>query len=76
MIVGGFLIRLFRIVRTRSVFLTFLEYNPKKSRHFRIIIQKSIDFFGIVSFPKSFMEAYPVSQTFVITPENYTEFLL
>ncbi|MBQ7663932.1 MAG: ATPase, partial [Bacteroidaceae bacterium] len=38
-----------------------MKWNPKKS---------------IVSFPKSFMEAYPVSQTFVITPENYTEFLL
>ncbi|MBQ7057136.1 MAG: ATP-binding protein [Bacteroidaceae bacterium] len=38
-----------------------MKWNPKKTN---------------VSFPKSFLEAYPVAKTFVVTPENYTEFLL
>lgn len=38
-----------------------MKWNPKK---------------GSTSFPKSFMEAYPVASTHVITPENYHNFLM
>lgn len=31
---------------------------------------------GKIAFPKSFMEAYPVAQSVVITPENYLDFLI
>lgn len=37
-----------------------MKWNPKKSR---------------VRFPKAFLEAYPIKETIVITPENYLDWL-
>ena len=38
-----------------------MKWNPKKGR---------------TTFPKSFLEAYPVKETVVVTPDNYLDWLV
>lgn len=48
--------------------INFLDHNPKK--HINFWIKKIL-----VRFPRTFIEAYPVGETAVITPENYIDWL-